>query len=77
MVILDELVLDVTDFIKWHPGGEFVLEKNIGRDISKFFYGGYTLEGNIGVTSPPSGWTHTNYARMIVNDLIVARYENT
>ena len=44
LVILDDLVLDVTDFAKSHPGGRFLIEKNFGRDISKFFYGGYSLE---------------------------------
>jgi len=29
-----------------HPGGAFLLEYNVGRDISKFFYGGYALDGN-------------------------------
>ena len=27
-----------------HPGGKFALQQNIGRDISKFFNGGYSLE---------------------------------
>ena len=48
LVILDELVLDVASFISHHPGGQFVLKHNIGRDISKFFHGGYSLEGNLG-----------------------------
>lgn len=43
IVLIDNLVLDIKDFLKFHPGGRFVLEKNIGRDISKFFYGGYSL----------------------------------
>jgi cytochrome b involved in lipid metabolism len=30
-----------------HPGGKFVIEHNIGRDVSKFFYGGYSLDGNL------------------------------
>ena len=43
LVILDDLVLDVTEFINVHPGGRFTLTKNFGRDISKFLYGGYKL----------------------------------
>jgi len=43
LVILDNLVLDVGTFIEHHPGGKFVLERNIGRDISKFFFGGYSM----------------------------------
>jgi hypothetical protein len=44
LVILDDLVLDVAWFMDEHPGGHFTLEHNVGRDISKFFYGGYSLE---------------------------------
>jgi hypothetical protein len=40
----------------------------LGRDVSKFFYGGYSLERNIGATNdPPRGHYHSNYARKIVN----------
>ena len=41
LVVLDDLVLDVTRFANSHPGGRFLIEKNSGKDISKFFYGGY------------------------------------
>lgn len=51
-----------------------MIKHNIGRDISKFFYGGYSMEGNLG-GRPASGHVHTNYARMIVNDLIIGNYE--
>ena len=44
LVILDDMILDVTKFMGEHPGGLFSLEHNVGRDISKFFYGGYSLE---------------------------------
>lgn len=43
LVILEELVLDVTHFKGSHPGGEKVFTASIGRDVSKFFYGGYSL----------------------------------
>lgn len=42
-VILDDLVLDVGDYAEEHPGGDRLLLSNIGRDISKFFYGGYSM----------------------------------
>ncbi len=47
-VILDDLVIDVKDFQFQHPGSKFVIQQNIGRDISKFFYGGYSMEDNLG-----------------------------
>ena len=69
LVVIDNLVLDVTQFAENHPGGKFVIDKLNGRDISKFFYGGYSFEQNSG----SQNHTHSNYARRIVNDLIVAR----
>ena len=39
-----------------HPGGKFVIEHNIGRDISKFFFGGYSLEYSSGLHTH----THSN-----------------
>jgi cytochrome b involved in lipid metabolism len=61
--------LDVSKYKPNHPGGRFVLDFNVGRDISKFFYGGYTLESSSGLRPH----THTNTARRIVNTLIIAR----
>jgi len=74
LVILNDMVLDITKFINYHPGGKFVLNINSGRDISKFFYGGYCLEGN-GAGGPAHGYNHSNYAKMIVNSLVVGLYQ--
>lgn len=75
--IMDDLVLNLKDFTRWHPGGEFTLKYTVGRDVSKYFYGSYALDHNSGnpaasELSVPK-WTHTNIARMIVNELAVAR----
>ena len=43
ILVLDNQVLDIERYAGAHPGGKFVLTKNYGRDISKFFYGGYKL----------------------------------
>ena len=48
---------------------------NIGRDISKFFYGGYSLEDNLGSSKPASGYKHSYYAKRIVSDIAIAVYE--
>lgn len=74
LVILDEFVLDVASYISWHPGGRFVLNHNIGRDISKFFHGGYSLENNLG-PRPAAGYKHSNVARQVVNSLIIAQFQ--
>jgi cytochrome b involved in lipid metabolism len=41
--LLDDLVLDVSDYMEVHPAGKELLECSIGRDISRYFYGGYSL----------------------------------
>jgi len=43
LLLLDNQILDFKDYARFHPGGKFVLYKNVGRDISKFFYGSYKL----------------------------------
>jgi hypothetical protein len=34
LVLLDGNVLDVKDFLQFHPGGQFVITKRIGYDIT-------------------------------------------
>jgi hypothetical protein len=59
LVILDDLVLDVKDYTQLHPGGNLVFDENIGRDVSKFFYGGYSMNGQ-------KCYAHSYFARKIV-----------
>ena len=66
------MVLNVGKFKFSHPGGKFSIDYNIGRDVSKFFYGGYALE----ITSGMRPHTHTNIARQIVNSLIIGKLED-
>jgi hypothetical protein len=72
LVILDEFILDISDYARKHPGGTYLLTENVGRDISKFFYGGYAFDGN---SNNPKAytprWDHSNIARRIVSTLIV------
>jgi hypothetical protein len=52
--------LNTNGYERLHPGGKFVLIKNFGRDISKFYYGGYALmqeKGAFGV------YTHSETSR--------------
>ncbi|CDW89749.1 cytochrome b5-like heme steroid binding domain containing protein [Stylonychia lemnae] len=72
LVLLDDLVLDISKFMESHPGGKFSLEANIGRDVSKFFYGGYSMENYSQFTPLHS---HSNIARYIVNGLIIAQLD--
>ena len=43
LLLFDNLVLNAAGFEKIHPGGKFAIQQNYGRDISKFFNGGYSL----------------------------------
>ena len=50
LVVLDNLILSMVGadefypgYEKIHPGGKFLITRNYGRDISKFFYGGYVM----------------------------------
>lgn len=64
------MIIEVSRFLDEHPGGRFSIEHNIGRDVSKFFYGGYSLENNV------SPHTHSNDARKTVNQLVVGYLED-
>ena len=75
-------MVDLSDFMYSHPGGTHLIEHNIGRDISKFFYGGYSFDGNI--TKPSDAGknikqkekhAHTNIARMIMVKHIIGTLE--
>ena len=63
------MVLDVGKFMQNHSGGTFVIKQNIGRDVSKFFYGGYVLENEKWIKP----YTHSNAARKTVKTLVIAR----
>lgn len=67
-MIMDQYVIDAHDFGPFHPGGKFVITHNLGRDISKFFYGGYNMfpGAKIQVTH-----LHTKKALDTVNRMIV------
>jgi len=67
LVIFDNLVLDVNGFERIHPGGKFNITHNYGRDISKFFLGGYKLV-NANKNKPHR---HSQAALDIVNSLVI------
>lgn len=69
LMVLDDLVLDATDYAPYHPGGKFIIERCRGTDISKFFYGGYNLEP----LTNGVNYNHTNYARVACNTLIIGK----
>jgi cytochrome b involved in lipid metabolism len=64
------MVIDISSYAYNHPGGAFLLDYNVGRDISKFFYGSYALDGNGNDPSKEETerYTHSNIARKIANN---------
>jgi cytochrome b involved in lipid metabolism len=70
LCLLDDLVLDIGEYARYHPGGRFLIAQNVGRDASKFFYGGYTMANN----DTTHGYAHSNYARKVANSLAVATF---
>lgn len=73
LLIIDDLVVDATDYAPYHPGGKFIIERIRGTDISKFFYGGYNLEPQ----KNGKNYKHTNYARLVINSLVVGKLERS
>lgn len=49
------------------------MKHNIGKNISKYFHGSYSLEGNLVPNGKDRRVAHSNYARKIVNQLIIAQ----
>ena len=72
LVLFDNLVLDLNGYERLHPGGKFVLNRNAGRDISKFFYGGYAMVNYPGVKP----FAHPPYALEIAESLVVGVLES-
>ena len=71
LVLLDDLVIDVTSYASRHPGGRFILDRARGTDISKYFNGAYAIDpSHNGVRN-----THSNYARLICNKLVIAKLD--
>ncbi|CDW73069.1 cytochrome b5-like heme steroid binding domain containing protein [Stylonychia lemnae] len=72
LVILDDMVLDVSQYQFNHPGGRFTISHNIGTDISRYFYGGYQMEN---YTGKKSTHNHTAIAFTQVNKMIIGILE--
>lgn len=67
LVICDNLVLRTDGYERIHPGGKFVIRKNFGRDIAKFYYGNYSLT-NGKLTKP---YTHSGLANQVLEGMII------
>ena len=69
LVTIDNLVLDIGSFALVHPGGKFSLQQTIGRDISKYFYGGYSMLSDAGKNR---AHVHSLKALEIAQEMVIA-----
>lgn len=59
------MVLDIGTYMQSHPGGDHLLSSNIGQDISKYFYGGYSYNDQI--------HTHSKFAYFLASKLKIGK----
>lgn len=72
LVILDDNIIDLTMFAYSHPGGTFLIDINVGKDVGKFFFGGYAFDQNKNIPGDKNlAHTHSNIARKIANKHII------
>jgi hypothetical protein len=69
LVVIDNLILDQGAYADVHPGGKFSIKHTVGRDISKYFYGGFSLL-NPELGRPP--YTHSLKALNIAEGMVIA-----
>lgn len=70
LVTIDNLVLDIGKYAQIHPGGKFALTQTIGRDISKYFYGGFYILSTKGSQLPH---THSLKALLLAKEMVIAK----
>ncbi|CAD8183221.1 unnamed protein product [Paramecium pentaurelia] len=68
-IILREAIYDVSDFN--HPGGQYILERITGREIGRYFYGGYPIQ-NLNIKMH----IHTQFAINYIETRYLGDYRN-
>ena len=70
LVLIDGMVLDVREFLQYHPGGQFVIGTRLGNDLTKMFKGGpYFGQSEAGSNS--AGHVHSEQAWLTAQQLVV------
>ena len=67
-VIFEDGVYNLTNMT--HPGGFFIMDLIKGQDATKYFYGGYTIEG---LDLDPH--KHSLYAKNYLSDLQIGKLD--
>ncbi|CDW82462.1 cytochrome b5-like heme steroid binding domain containing protein [Stylonychia lemnae] len=74
LVILEEKILDLESFLDNHPGGRNFLKINIGKDITKYFYGAFNfLNKNL----TEQRVTHSLLGHQLAGQLAIGKLENS
>ncbi|KAL4471634.1 hypothetical protein ABPG74_008527 [Tetrahymena malaccensis] len=68
-VVHENSVYDITEI--QHPGGQFILKHIKGKEISRYFNGGYGYEG---ISMPP--YRHTLYAHNLLKEFYIGDIKN-
>ncbi|CAD8167508.1 unnamed protein product [Paramecium pentaurelia] len=68
-IILREAIYDVSDFN--HPGGQYILERITGREIGRYFYGGFPIQ-NLNIKMH----IHTQFAINYIETRYLGDYRN-
>ncbi len=69
LVVLDNKVINLKGFAKYHPGGKFLIEKNYGTDVSRYFYGVY------GYNKAFKAYTHSLYNWKMLEKRVVGHLQ--
>lgn len=69
LVLFNNFIVNVENFMDEHPGTRFVISHNIGKEIGKYFYGAYSLEQDV------APYAHSSYAANLIKRLTVGKLE--
>ena len=67
LAIFENYVIKISGYFFDHPGGKYVLQECVGKDIGKYLNGSYSMESNM------SPHTHSVIAYKILQKLAVAK----
>lgn len=69
LLIVNDWVIDVTEFQDYHPGGNMLMNTYIGRDVSYLFPGPKARDFSAKELRNPRNHMHSNYALKICEEL--------
>lgn len=67
LALFDNYVVDLSYYGIDHPGGKYVLDECVGKDLGKYFYGSYSMENRV------KPHTHSMIAAKILVKMVCAK----